>query len=103
MRIEQLSTAMLEGEQSYEASRPDLGGLRTLGLRRRRVGRAGLAAAGLAVAVAVVAGLLVGPGLVDRAEKPQPAKPDGAKVLSTFERRVLRDVPGSFAVRGEVV
>ena len=103
MRIEQLTTAMLEGEQSYDVSVPDLAGLHRLGTRRRRSRRVAGVAAAAAVVAALVAGALVGQGLVNRAEKPQPVKPDGTKVLSAFERRVLHDVPGSFAVRGEVL
>src|SRR4051794_18279466 len=104
MRIEQLTAAMLDNEQYYDVPAPDLAGLHRLGTRRRRTRRvAAVAVTIAAVVAAVIAGALVGQSLVNRAEKPQPVKPDGTKILSAYERRVLADIPGSFAVRGQVV
>jgi hypothetical protein len=104
MRIEQLTTAMLEHEQYYDAPNPDLTELHLLGTRRRQARRAAAVAATIAAVIAaVIAGALVAQSLVNRAETPQPVKPDGTTVLSSYERRVLNDIPGSFAVRGQVV
>jgi len=103
MQIDEFTRGMRAGEHAMDAPLPDVEALRArgrLGRRNRRLTRVGAAAAVLAV---VVGGWLVTAGLRDDAAPPRPAKPDSTKVLNAYERRVLSEVPGSYAVRGEVV
>jgi hypothetical protein len=94
---------MHAGEQSFETQLPDLAVLRTrgrVGRRNRRLAQAGAAAAVIAV---VVGGWFASDDLRNDSMPPQPIKHDHTEVLSSYERRVLAEVPGAFAVGGEVV
>lgn len=103
MQIDELTRGMRAGEHTMDAPLPDVEALRgrgRVGRRNRRLARVGAVAAVLAV---VVGGWLVTAGLRDDAAPPRPAKPDSTKVLNAYERRVLSEVPGSYAVEGMVV
>lgn len=103
MQIDELTRGMYAGEQSLHAPLPDVAALRDrgrVGRRNRRLARVGVVAV---VAALAAGGWLVGNDLRDDAAPPQPAEPGHAKVLSSYERRVLGAVPGAFAVAGEVV
>lgn len=101
MELDQLTRAMRDAERVTEGTGPDLELLRAGGRRLRRNRR--LLAAGVAALVAgvVTAGVLATSARLDRAEKP--VGPDHRPALSTYEKRVLREVPGSYAVGGTVV
>jgi hypothetical protein len=103
MQIDELTRGMQAGEHAMDAPLPDVEALRgrgRVGRRNRRFARVGAAAAVLAV---VVGGWLVTDDLRKDASPPRPAKPDSTKVLSAYERRVLAEVPGAYAVGGQVV
>ena len=103
MQIDELTRGMYAGEQSFDAPLPDLDALRARGrVGRRNRSLARLGAAALVVAIAV-GGWLVTEDLRNDAAPPRPVKQDHTKVLSSYERRVLDEMPGAYAVAGEVV
>ena len=101
MEIDELTRAMRDGEKVKDGTLPDLASIRAGGRRLRRNRR--LMAAGVAALVAgvVTAGVLATSARLDRAE--EPVGPDHGPALSSYEKRVLREVPGSYAVGGTVV
>ena len=102
MQADQLIKAMLEGENADAAPALDLGHVRALGRRRRRNRRIAVWAAAVLIAVAVA--LVTIPGLVNRVDNhPSPVHPNGLTSLNSYERRVLAEAPGAYAVHGEVV
>jgi hypothetical protein len=107
MAIEDLGTALRDAERQAPTPPADLAGIRARGRRRRWRLRSAVAGAS-ASALAVVALAVVGAtdrwgggdgGGVDVGVAHEP----GADTLSRYERRVLRAVPGSYAVGGVVV
>jgi hypothetical protein len=101
MEIDQLTRAMQAGEQVSNGTVPDLDSLRTGGRRLRRNRRLLAGAVAALVAGVVAAGVLATSARLDRAE--EPVGPDHGPALSTYEKRVLRELPGSYAVGGTII
>ena len=100
-----LAELMQEGAAAQRVDAPDLGVIRRGGGRIRRRRRAGLGAAALAV-VGVVGGVPLLTGHLGSQDSTaiEPSAPDHQVTgLSSYEKRVLAQVPGSFEVDGTVV
>ncbi len=92
---------MREGERPSPA--PDPTSLRDRGNRYRRRRQGAIAGLAAATVAALVAALLVVAGGLLHHDRPQPVDHDGTRTLNSYERRVLAEWPGAYAVGGEVV
>jgi hypothetical protein len=103
MQVNELARALHAGEHSPHPP-PDLHRLRRRGRRSRWTRRAALAGAVLTIAAVVATGISVlSPGSGRGASDVGVASDTGADTLSSYERRVLREVPDAYAVGGVVV
>ena len=103
MQVDELTRALHEGERAPYPP-PDLHLVRRLGRRRRWNRRAALGGAVLVVAAVGATGVsALTSGAGPRATDVGVASETGADTLSSYERRVLREVPDAFAVGGVVV
>src|SRR4051794_7444890 len=105
MQVDELTRALHAEEQSPHPL-PDVELLRRRGRRSRWTRRAAVAGAALAVAAVAATGFsVVGSvtGSGTHATDVGVASETGADTLSSYERRVLREVPYAYAVGGVVV
>ena len=104
MRVEELTEALHRGDRGAPLP-PDPGKLRSMGRRRRWRVRAGVGASAVLVAAVVGAAGWGVAGSSGGSTPPQVgvAAEPGARTLSSYEKRVLREVPGAYPAGGVVV